>query len=473
MRSSQYARIVCAVLLSISVHGSRRFEREYIWGPGDSHAGVDELLALFEGAKPADLAAAASSVPNTGTAEEQAAARLAAQAAASLAAQSKPWWVIQDASGDVVALCDNGGPSVASNEPGAPATGGSGAGSGTAIVNTGRVVQQWTYDAYGAVLAAEQVVDDPNMVIPNLRVGHKGLFADRFDATLVHGADEPARLVPYAAVVHHVRNRAYQPSLGRWMQRDPNGTGQQVVAATAMHGENTGVMLGGYNDFSALQHFANGLNTFVYLGASPLLWNDSLGLVRTGYPPYPGGSGLGGVPNNRLVHGANGGLQFWGTINRQLSLNSQLRAQAAARQARRGQGSSTSGAAIDWAMFVGRTGGALLGAQILDGGWVGNRALARSWDNVKSDFGFTLAGSAAGLLPGGWGTAGGLGVFATQQFYNGFDLVGTGSALLTEFGKAGVSRVAGGAGTAVALAASVYSGIIDYAAESVGDWWRR
>ncbi len=258
-----------------------------------------------------------------------------------------------------------------------------------------------------------------------------------------------------------------------WGQNDPNGTGQPVIASAAMHGENPGAMLGGHDDFSALQHFANGLNTFVYLEASPLLWNDALGLVRTGYPPYPSGSGVGGVPSNRLVHGANGGLQFWGTINRQLSLNSQLRAQAAARQARRGQGSGISGAAIDWAMFVGRTGGALLGAQILDGGWVGNRALARSWANVKSDFGFTAAGSVGGLLPGGWGTMGDWGAFGAQQLYGGFDLFGTSSALLTQVGKEVVSRVAGGAGTAIALAASVYSGIIDYAAESVGDWWRR
>ncbi len=71
--------------LGVAVESSCLFEREYIWGPGDSHAGVDELLALFEGAKTADLAAAATSVPNTGTAEEQAAARLAAQQAVSLA----------------------------------------------------------------------------------------------------------------------------------------------------------------------------------------------------------------------------------------------------------------------------------------------------------------------------------------------------------------------------------------------------
>ncbi|MBY0309499.1 MAG: hypothetical protein K2Q09_12215, partial [Phycisphaerales bacterium] len=162
------------------VDGSRRFEREYIWGPGDGHAGVDELLALFEGARATEFAAAANSVPSGsgGTPEEQAEARLAAQQAVSLAAQSKPWWVIQDASGDVVALCDNGGPSAPT---GLSPTGAGGGAIGPATTHTARVVQQWTYDAYGAVLAAEQVVSDPNVVIPNLRVGHKGLFADRLD----------------------------------------------------------------------------------------------------------------------------------------------------------------------------------------------------------------------------------------------------------------------------------------------------
>ena len=127
------------------VEGSRRFEREYIWGPGDSHAGVDELLALFEGAKAANLAAAAAAatVPSGATPAEEAEARLAAQAAASLAAQSTPWRVIQDASGEVVAPCDNGGPSVPtglSPPAGSPPTAGGSPGS----MHTGRVVRQST-----------------------------------------------------------------------------------------------------------------------------------------------------------------------------------------------------------------------------------------------------------------------------------------------------------------------------------------
>ncbi len=132
--------------------------------------------------------------------------------------------MIQDASGDVVALCDSGGP-VVSTGLGGPAVP-AGPGGGPTTINTGRVVQQLTYDAYGEVLASEQVVDDPNVVIPNLRVGHKGLFADRLDVGITtSGTDPPSglanldtsggeHLARHAAVIYHVRNRIYLPALG-------------------------------------------------------------------------------------------------------------------------------------------------------------------------------------------------------------------------------------------------------------------
>ncbi len=211
--------------------------------------------------------------------------------AASLAAQSKPWWVSQDASGDVVALCDNGGPTVAT---GLSPTGAGGAAVGPATIPTGRVVQQFTYDAYGAVLAAEQVVSDPNVVIPNLRVGHKGLFADRLDVGITtSGTDppplpsggpltltlnEPARLVPYAWLINHARNRIYLPALGVWGQGDPSGTGQPVLASAGMHGTGPDALLGGFDRFDVKAHFGDGFGTHGYLSASPLMQSDALGL---------------------------------------------------------------------------------------------------------------------------------------------------------------------------------------------------
>jgi len=73
--------------------------REYIWGPGDSYAGVDELLVQFDH-------------------------------------ERKPWWVSQDGGGDVVAVVETPGTSPSSTQP-------------------ARVCGQWTYDAYGAVTSSD------------------------------------------------------------------------------------------------------------------------------------------------------------------------------------------------------------------------------------------------------------------------------------------------------------------------------
>jgi hypothetical protein len=89
--------------------------REYIWGPGDGAAGVDELFVQFD-------------------------------------ANRKPWWVLQDAGGDIVALCENA----------------------SGIESPATVAAQWTYDAYGSVLSADHLAAHPFM-----HAGHKGLFFDR------------------------------------------------------------------------------------------------------------------------------------------------------------------------------------------------------------------------------------------------------------------------------------------------------
>ncbi|MFN0011305.1 MAG: hypothetical protein ACKVS8_06640 [Phycisphaerales bacterium] len=295
------------------VEASRRFEREYIWGPGDGHAGIDELLALFEGAKAAEF---------DGLSAE-------AAAAASLAAQSKPWWAIQDASGDVVALCDSGGPVVPT---GLSPTGAGGAAIGPATTSTGRVVQQFTYDAYGAVLAAEQVVDDPNVVIPNLRVGHKGLFADRLDVGITNsGTDPPSgggggagtsgplaltlneseRLTRHAQVIYYVRNRVYHPAVLIFGQRDPNGTGQQVVVAAAFHGTSVARQLGGTTSPNLRGHFADGLNAFAYTGLNPIMHADPMGLEFSisGLMGTIGIQGLLGGAIGGAVGGYTGGVQ--------------------------------------------------------------------------------------------------------------------------------------------------------------------
>ena len=113
--------------------------REYIWGPGDGPAGVDELLAMFDGE-----------------------------------AQGKPWRVLQDAGGDIVAICE-------SPQPGGPGT----------TLSPARVAGQWVYDAYGAALTAETL--HPH---PELHGGHKGLFFDRLDDDVAASATAaPSRVL--------------------------------------------------------------------------------------------------------------------------------------------------------------------------------------------------------------------------------------------------------------------------------------
>ncbi len=187
------------------------FAREYIWGPGDK--GVDELLVQYDQSR------------------------------------TKPWWVIQDAGGDVVALAET------------PA--GTGA--------QARVAAQWTYDAYGAVLTADHLYAHPW-----LHCGHKALFQDRLDLGVVNtGGTETPRLVPYAHSIYQIRNRAYSPALGRFYQRDPNETAMTLIAATAYHGRGLGALVAA---FSMEGLYSNGANLYEYLGSNPWNRHDELGL---------------------------------------------------------------------------------------------------------------------------------------------------------------------------------------------------
>ncbi|MFG0243500.1 MAG: polymorphic toxin-type HINT domain-containing protein [Phycisphaerales bacterium JB054] len=178
-------------------------EREYVWGPGDN--GFDELLVQYD--------------------------KFGNEA-----------WAIQDAGGDLVAMCDLGGAN-----------------------GMARVVGQWTFDAYGEVLTAEFF---ESFAEPHL--GHKGIFLARLDAS----ATSP-RLVPFAHGVYHMRNRAYVPQLGRFLQRDPNQTALALVEATAMHGRGLGAVSLAF-DLEGL--YGDGGNLYEYLGSNPWMRSDPLGL---------------------------------------------------------------------------------------------------------------------------------------------------------------------------------------------------
>ncbi|MCL4742680.1 MAG: hypothetical protein KJZ54_10810 [Phycisphaerales bacterium] len=131
-----------------------------------------------------------------------------------------------------------------------------------------RVVAQWTYDAYGAVLTAEHLDGYTLDAAPHL--GHKGLFFDRLDASVT-----APRLVPFAHALYHARNRVYQPRLACWNQSDPNATGLALLEYAAFHGEVLPVRV---SELDLPGLYGDGGNLYEYLGSSTWGRSDALGL---------------------------------------------------------------------------------------------------------------------------------------------------------------------------------------------------
>lgn len=182
--------------------------REYVWGPGDR--GIDELLIQYD-------------------------------------KNRKAWYAIQDAGGDVVALCD------------VPTSG------------TARVAGQWTYDAYGNVIFAEHLVSHQP-----LHCGHKAAFVERLDVGVYSSSSsENHRLIPFAHSISHMRNRVYAPGIGRYLQPDPNATAAVLLDASSYHGRGIGATLAA---FSMEDMYGDGMNLYEYLGSNPVNRSDPMGL---------------------------------------------------------------------------------------------------------------------------------------------------------------------------------------------------
>ncbi len=160
------------------------------------------------------------------------------------------WWSIQNSAGDIVALCDLGGAN-----------------------GDARVVGQWSYDPYGEVVLAEQL-----HAFPVQHVGHKGMFIDVLDR-YPDVSTEPRRLVPFAHAMYQYRNRAYVPTYGRFLQRDPNQTAMQLLGES-YGGRGTGAIAVA---FSMEGWYGDGFNLYQYLGSNPLLRRDPMGLS---YDPF-------------------------------------------------------------------------------------------------------------------------------------------------------------------------------------------
>jgi RHS repeat-associated protein len=128
----------------------------------------------------------------------------------------------------------------------------------------GAVLAQYDYDPYGQPIAADNLG-----AFGHNRIGHQGLFADRFDA------DAPAAdLAVGAELLYYARNRDYQPRVGRWVQRDPNASGQPLVLGE-FYGQFTPESL---LPLDAEGLYGDGLSLYAYVGANPVIGSDPRGL---------------------------------------------------------------------------------------------------------------------------------------------------------------------------------------------------
>ncbi|MCK6456730.1 MAG: hypothetical protein L6Q92_09405 [Phycisphaerae bacterium] len=82
-------------------------------------------------------------------------------------------------------------------------------------------------------------------------------------------------LTPASEGLFHARNRHYHPRLGRFIQRDPNETGQPLLTALAFNGQTLSILVGGF-DVQSL--YGDGVNLYAAFGSNPIGNNDPLGL---------------------------------------------------------------------------------------------------------------------------------------------------------------------------------------------------
>jgi RHS repeat-associated protein len=142
---------------------------------------------------------------------------------------------------------------------------GPGADSAPVLPAAGTLLEQYTYEPYGTVLAADSFV--PHAVN---RVGHQGLFFERFDGTYTTGT-----LADGAAGLYYNRNRFYDPKLGRFTARDPNETGVPILSSIEAKGWPIDSQLYAFNGHSL---YKDGLNLYSYQQSNTLSGHDPLGL---------------------------------------------------------------------------------------------------------------------------------------------------------------------------------------------------
>jgi len=127
----------------------------------------------------------------------------------------------------------------------------------------GVVLEQYQYDPYASLAIVDPLVPTP----PINCVGHQGLFFDSF---------EGEGLTIDAVGLYYNRNRWYSPTLGRFMQRDPNEAAQPIITALMMNGQTMNILFGVFNPEG---HYSDGMNLYQYCGSNPVNNRDPSGTL--------------------------------------------------------------------------------------------------------------------------------------------------------------------------------------------------
>jgi hypothetical protein len=81
-------------------------------------------------------------------------------------------------------------------------------------------------------------------------------------------------LDPAATVTVQALNRFYDPTLGRWLQRDPIATGQVILLALSSNGETLRAF---YDAIDVDAHYIDGMNIFQFVRSNPVNFRDPQG----------------------------------------------------------------------------------------------------------------------------------------------------------------------------------------------------
>ncbi len=165
----------------------------------------------------------------------------------------------------------------------------------------GTLLEQYVYEPYGKVARSDTFHDHPVN-----RVGHQGLFFERYDAEYT-----TQNLADNASGLYYNRNRFYHPGLGRFTSRDIVGTGLCMPAP------------GSLADLAALENgvdpeemFIDGMNIYSYVRNTPVTRRDPFGTFSWGedglesiqeFVPTAGAQELGWLAGAAVSYGAGWG----------------------------------------------------------------------------------------------------------------------------------------------------------------------